>query len=149
MKRYDMGTYIMFEHQLENWRDSIGLPLVNQCTNNFSSFSNISTSPSTSRIVSRESTPTRFMPYERPTTPEEYISLADILNATHKGLMLTEYYTKFNKFKEEQRILLVGLIAGYYEEKSLQLTLALSHRLEQEILERFPTEKLVIIFYHV
>lgn len=89
------------------------------------------------------------MPYERPTTPEEYISLADILNATHKGLMLTEYCTKFNKFKEEQRILLVGLIAGYYEEKSLQLTLALSHRLEQDILERFPTEKLVIIFYHV
>uniref|UniRef100_A0A6P7GLI9 Uncharacterized protein LOC114344121 n=1 Tax=Diabrotica virgifera virgifera TaxID=50390 RepID=A0A6P7GLI9_DIAVI len=148
MKNFDLGTYILFEHQLENWRESIGLPLVNQCREKAYPFSNPSTSPSTSRMTSRESTPTRFTPYDRPSTstPEEYVSLADILK-THKGSMLTEYYTKFDKFKEEQRLLLVGLIAGYYEEKSLQLSLSASQRLEQEILERFPTEKLE--FYRV
>ncbi|KAK5647940.1 hypothetical protein RI129_002832 [Pyrocoelia pectoralis] len=156
LKNFDMGTQIMFEHNLEMWRHNIGLPLmVNHCeaSRSCTSFSNLSSSSGSHLISgSRESTPprspTRVIPYQKSTSvaPDEYIPLATILNDNHKGLMLTEFYTKFNKFQEEQRIVLVGLVAGYYDEKSVQMSLASSYRLEQEILEqRFPNEKLVFL----
>lgn len=47
------------------------------------------------------------------------------------------------KFQEEQRNILVGLIATFYEDKLVHLSLSTSYRLEKEILERFPSQKLV------
>ncbi|KAB0798919.1 hypothetical protein PPYR_06799 [Photinus pyralis] len=140
LRIFDMGTQIKFEHYLEEWRELLGIPLhSDKASTGYST-------PSTS--YSREATPTRCIPYRRPSTaPDDYIPLANVLNETPKGIMLTEYYNKFTRFSEEQRTLLIGLIATFYEEKSVPLTLASSHRIEQEILARFSNEKLE--FYRI
>lgn len=148
LQKFDMGTQITFEHYLESWRDSLELPLTNFKGN--SSKNILDTNPSTpsTSSYSRDSTPSRFVPYEnkaRSITPEDYISLANILNKNHKGLKLMEYYTEFNQFHEEQRNQIVALIANTYEEKGVKMSLAYSHNLEDEILDRFPTEKKVFL----
>ncbi|KAF5303243.1 hypothetical protein FQR65_LT18998 [Abscondita terminalis] len=148
LKNFDMGTQITFEDNLEKWRNSIGLPLTNVIEANrnrtCSPFDNIS-SPSTSYSASRECSPVPSVSFQTSNSPDQYISLGNILSESSKGLMLTEYFNKFKKFQEDQRILLIALIASYYEEKSVQLSLSSSYRIEKEILERFPTEKLVLL----
>ncbi|KAK4873245.1 hypothetical protein RN001_015274 [Aquatica leii] len=56
--------------------------------------------------------------------------------------MLVETYNKFGKFDEEQRNSLITLIAKFFEDKSLKMSSAASYKIEREILERFPSEKL-------
>lgn len=85
------------------------------------------------------------MPYERPPTPDNCtITLSQILNDTSRGKGLVNYYNKFSQFHEDQRSILISLIAQHYEEKGIKMSLTTSYQLEKQILERFPTEKLVI-----
>lgn len=73
--------------------------------------------------------------------------MANVLNETTKGTMLVEYYNKYLKFHEEQRSALINLIAIFFEEKGVHISLSHSYKLEMEILERFPTEQLVSIYH--
>lgn len=56
---------------------------------------------------------------------------------------MSEYYKEHKEFQEEQRVVLINTIAQFFDEKDLNLPLATSYRLEQEIVDRFPSEKLV------
>ncbi|XP_024890051.1 uncharacterized protein LOC112466264 [Temnothorax curvispinosus] len=94
--------------------------------------------PSTSRS-------SRFSPYRRSSTPSDeitMITLSTILNETPKGIMLIEYYKKYEKFDDEQRSLLINTCANFFEKNNIKMSMADSYRLEKEILERFPTQKL-------
>lgn len=115
--------------------------------------SNVSGSPPSLSIesvpysISRSS---RFSP-TRLSTPDEtssVITLSTILNETPKGIMLVEYYKKYEKFEDEdeQRSLLINTCANFFEEHSIKMSMTESYRLEKEILEKFPTEKLVSLF---
>lgn len=142
LQKFDIGKQILFEHNLEEWRNSIGVPMVYPPDSTLSS-------PSTSRASTPSSREYRYVPYVTPPSPTEQsgdsqISLSSILNDTPKGIMLVEYYKKFSKFQDDQRTSLINLVAQCFEEKNVALTLAASYRLEREILERFPEEKLVI-----
>ncbi|KAF5290676.1 hypothetical protein FQR65_LT01966 [Abscondita terminalis] len=136
---FEIGTQILFEHHLEHWRASLGIPLTDG--ENFNT-SNVSVlPPTTSNIVTNQS---RFVPYVRPTTPDDgdIISLSNVLSSNAKGVMLATYYDMNKKFQDEQRTSLVNLISQHFEEKGVSMSLNTSYRLENEILERFPTEKL-------
>lgn len=118
LKKFDMGTSILFEHNLELWRESIGSPLrdsINEtsCVHNFCSQPG---SPASSGSLSRANTPPRT-PYERPSTPNVKVDLGTILNESSRGTALVGYYSKFQKFQEEQRSSLIALIAFHFEEK--------------------------------
>ncbi|KNC28527.1 hypothetical protein FF38_05720 [Lucilia cuprina] len=58
------------------------------------------------------------------------------------GQSLIEYYKKHNSFKEAQRKLLINTIAKHFIDSDLPFSLGESHRLEEEILKIFPSEKL-------
>lgn len=139
-----MGTQIQFEHNLELWRESIGLPL-GFASSGVYSLPNSPSSPSA--CSSGTHSPTRFTPYEKSSETDgntsSKIHLATILNESSRGIVLVEYYKKFSKFQEEQRSSLISLIAQYFQEKGVKMTLADSHKIEREIFERFPSEKLV------
>lgn len=146
LKSFDLGTQILFENNLENWRNSLNLPLETPNTFTLSA-------PSSPSALSTESVPStsgssRFSPYKRSSTPDEIsmITLSTILNETPKGNMLVEYYKKNEKFEDEQRLLLINTCAHFFEENNIKMSMATSYRLEKEILERFPTEKLVSLF---
>lgn len=72
--------------------------------------------------------------------------LSDVLNETSKGLKLCAFYDENKCFQEEQRIMLIDTIARYFDDKNINLTLSLSYKLEDEIIDRFPSEKKVSIF---
>jgi len=146
LKGCDLGTQILFEHKLEEWRQSIGSTLDSvqqESTSRSTSSSSISPTDGLSNQTS-----IRFMPYERSPTPVDNctIMLSHILNDTSRGKGLVHYYNKFSQFHEDQRSILISLIAQHYEEKGVKMSLTTSYQLEKQILERFPSEKLVIIF---
>jgi len=78
-------------------------------------------------------------------TDKTMITLLTILNETQNCIMLVEYYKKYAKFENEQRLLLINC-AYFFEENNINMSLAASYKLEKEILERFPIEKLVSLF---
>lgn len=153
LTNFDLGTLIVFEHNLEEWRKSIDLPFTDYTSifldpmipnNNFRVSNPPSPALSSNSVASTSSH--RDTPYERPTFEENNrptITISQILNESPKGIMFTEYYSKYGKFQEEQRNSLVALIAKYFEEKGLDMTLAKSYQLEKELLATFQNEKLV------
>lgn len=151
---FDMGTQILFEHKLQLWRESINCPLpAPQCENDHTGLERhhcISPVSSRSSIISspRSSpypTPQSLSP--RPDSPyhqdNKEIHLSDILNAMPKASKLCDYYDQKKSFGQKERNLLIDVIARYFEERELHLSLAHSYKLEKEVLERFPSEKLV------
>ncbi|CAH0549725.1 unnamed protein product [Brassicogethes aeneus] len=150
LKNFKMGTQILFEHKLEEWRQSIGMPIGHYYSGDVLSkpLSSSPLSPPASSCASRASTPPRheprFAPYSIPNKQPDNcdIFLFNILSETPKGAMLVEYYNKFLKFQDDQRTSLINLVAQFFEDKGVPITLAISYRLEKEILDRFPNEKL-------
>ncbi|KAF5290964.1 hypothetical protein FQR65_LT11482 [Abscondita terminalis] len=136
LQKFDMGTLILFEHNLEEWRKSIGFPIVNYLT---SPIPPSSPTPSFASNTSSVKTP-----YSRPSTPDKssIITLSTILNENPKGIILLDYYKKFGKFEEEQRSSLITTIAQFFEKKNMPMSISTSYRIKKEILDRFPTEKL-------
>lgn len=146
MQSFDLATQILFKDNLEKWRNSLNLPLV---TPNMNS-SNLSgpSSPAPS-IIAMPSTSGSSKSYRGLPSADEtnhMITLSTILNETPKGIMLVEYYKKYGKFEDEQRSLLINTCAHFCEENDFKMSMAASYTLEKEILERFPTEKLVSLF---
>lgn len=149
LKKFDLGTQILFEHNLEEWRAFIGMPMIKNdvCVPGSSS----PTLSATSEVITSSSN--RFTPYplSRPSSPNTTpsITLSKILTESPKGVMLNEYYKKFSCFEDEQRTLLISTIAQFFQEKNEDMSLSTSYRLEREIAETYPTEKLVNIFLNL
>lgn len=142
-----MGTQILFENKLVEWRQLMGIPM-----ENFYGANSIGSAPSTPCSTHASSSPNifRYSPYplSSPTNNNSIdissdVMLSQILNETPKAAMLIEYYNKFQKFDEEQRSRLIAIIAHYFEDKGIPMAIKTSYRLEEEIINRFPTESLV------
>ncbi|XP_075166368.1 uncharacterized protein LOC142238564 [Haematobia irritans] len=70
-------------------------------------------------------------------------SLTQILQRSGaRGMALVQYYDEHNEFTNLQRSQLIQLICDFYESNEYHLSLHMSHALELEILQLFPTEKL-------
>ncbi|XP_055914185.1 uncharacterized protein LOC129947587 isoform X1 [Eupeodes corollae] len=132
------GDRILFEYHLEKWRDEIGMPLLPGNEPLHPALHSTPPSPSTSNRSSRTASPT---PSPEP-DKNLNINLSVMLSAKKHGHSIVEYYNTHKKFQTEHRQLLIGLVAEYFEENSIPLTLKTSYRIEREILDRFPTEKL-------
>ncbi|CAG9865094.1 unnamed protein product [Phyllotreta striolata] len=136
LKQFDMATQITFEYNLELWRQyDTASPLDGILL--------AGPERSTSRQLSESS---RVSPYpSRCSTPDSEpirVLLSDILNESAKAKVLVEYYNKFQIFKEEQRNSLINVVAHYFEDKGITMSLAASFAIERDIIEKFPTEKL-------
>lgn len=144
LKNVDMGTQILFENKLVEWRQLMGIPM-----ENFDPAYGIGYAPSTTDPTRGSPSPRfRYCPYpvSSPTNSIDIgsdVMLSQILNESPKAAMLIEYYNKFKKFDEEQRSRLIAIIAHYFEDKGITMTMKTSYRLEEEISNRFPTESLV------
>lgn len=168
LKCLPLGTQILFEHNLEMWRHSIGFPLDGSIEN---SAYNSPTPPlppplpqlppqlppplPTLPLVQQlspsspgTSSSLRYLPYPRTadkvtsdTVPE--ISLITILKDTEKGKLILEAFKKVSCLKQNQRLILINTIAKYFEAHNINLSLANSYKLEKEIVELFPSEKMV------
>lgn len=144
LKDFKIGERILFEHNLSKWRTEMGIPLYSTFSNTeykqlpFSP-SEISShsSPASSIITSISRNRASPEPIE-----SQLITLSHILNETNKGQLLSKYYETHNKFQEEQRNILITLVAQYFEDSKIHLSLKTSHRLEDEIIHRFPTEEI-------
>lgn len=138
-----MGTQITFEHNLEQWRhqQDTNFPLDGfvspSCSEN--SLKSQSSDCQVSRWPSRCSTPDN--------SEGTSVLLSDILNESAKAQILVQYYNKFKMFQDEQRNTLIQLIAHYFEDKCIAMSLATSFKIERQIIERFPTEKLVSYYF--
>lgn len=137
LKKFDMGTQILFEDKLQQWRESIQQPLETHHSSGLKSPSTPSRSSPYLHLPSPQSD------FSQPPSPQNRIYLSDILNEMPKGLKLCRYYEEKQSFQEEQRVMLINLIARYFDERELHLTLAMSYKLEEEIIDRFPSEKKV------
>lgn len=73
------------------------------------------------------------------------ISLMEILNTTHTGKEIKNFYNKTGKLHDEQRNLLIGTITKYIEGNGVEFSLSDCTDLEKEICTIFPTEEIVSI----
>ncbi|XP_031340791.1 uncharacterized protein LOC116168916 [Photinus pyralis] len=141
LENFSLGTQVIFEHNIDMWRNAMDLgssQLDNNQNNNDSlkrvnllSTSSYPNSPSSSTVESCPESPS-----------DAYTSLATILKDSCNGIAICDYYKRHTKFNEEQRSALINLIANFYERNDKHLSLKTSHQLETEILTIFPTEKL-------
>lgn len=157
LRNFDIATQILFEHKLEIWRESIGYPLPKYFADRLNNSlvpirSNEPLSASDSHAsMSPTSSTSRLSPYSSPSmTPEpqeaRIVHLSAILNETKKGKMLVEYFEEKKCFQEEHRAILINTVVQYFQENDLNMTLSTSYRIEQEITQRFPSEKCVIYY---
>lgn len=71
------------------------------------------------------------------------VELQTILSTTKNGKLLQDYYNQHNFFQEDQRNLLINLIGNYVYENNISFTLQQSYYMENEIVQKFPSEKIV------
>lgn len=144
LRPFKYSTLIKFERNLRIWRESIGAPLLLYSQSHFEAIQNWA-SPSQSLAISQSSltsTPTT----SRTGSPTITVTLATILANNANGTALAESYAVYNSFNEKQRWQLITVIAQYFDTNKVHLDLATTYRLEKEIVERFPTEKIVKFF---
>lgn len=137
-----MGDRAIFEYHFENWRNELEIPL-----NISGIFRNIrSYSPDSSIKRSSCRSSPRPYPIRDNFSPEpadnKYITLAEILRENRKASIIAEFYDSNNKLDDEHRNLLISSIANHFESNNTHKSLQTSYRLEKEILEMFPNEKL-------
>uniref|UniRef100_A0A0K8U4M7 Uncharacterized protein n=1 Tax=Bactrocera latifrons TaxID=174628 RepID=A0A0K8U4M7_BACLA len=79
-------------------------------------------------------------------TDEEEVDNGPLLHilksSGFKGLSLLEYYQQHQHFMNVHRTLLIQLIVNFFDMNEYHLSLRVSHNLEQQILQLFPSEKL-------
>ncbi|XP_055858330.1 uncharacterized protein LOC129920869 [Episyrphus balteatus] len=154
---FTLGTHIMFEHNLEQWRNSIGFPLPRHrdTTSMFEPYrydkisslrplqhTIVSSPPTASPAVSSSFKEISPITQNPETASQTRITLETILKTSPKGQMLVEIYKKNQKFKEAHRTLLIHLIAEYFNDKGIHLELAATYSIEREIISKFPSEQL-------
>lgn len=140
LKNFSIGEQIVFERNIEKWRNEIGVPgisLFPSSLNELGTPMSCSSPNSSNRSQSLSPEP----------GDNVSISLSTILEQKNRGKQIIEFYKQNNAFQNHQRNMLVDLIANYFDENGITLSLATSHRLENEITQMFPTEK--IEFYRI
>lgn len=145
LRDFDFGSKITFETQLEKWRECEGNPLINSINSQDKTVSNVMTTTSTTAASTYSHRHLLYSKLDRSLkkVKRDDISLMDILNGTPMGLSLYEFYNKYSIFKEDQRTILINLIAKYFLDNDIHLSLSQSYRLEEEIVKSFPSEKKV------
>lgn len=146
LKNVDMGAQILFENNLMQWRQLMGIPI----ESNMCGMHRLGSAPSTPepKRASPINRSCRYSPYHvsSPTNSVDMgseVTISQILTESPKAAMLIAYYGKFHKFDEEQRSRLIAIITQYFEDKGIAMSVKTSYRLEEEIIYRFPTESLV------
>ncbi|XP_031357897.1 uncharacterized protein LOC116181650 [Photinus pyralis] len=145
LEKYDVGTRIEFEHYLSLWRQSIGIPLNSYETGPTGSGMTRQLASTSIWVDNLEPSDIRSPCSSHHSTDAgsgAKVLLATILKDSPKAALLMEYWEKNSKFDNEQRGALISLIARYFEDNRIPMTMAASYQLEREIVERFPTEKL-------
>ncbi|XP_031353765.1 uncharacterized protein LOC116178415 [Photinus pyralis] len=145
LEKYDVGTRIEFEHYLSLWRQSIGIPLNSYETGPTGSGMTRQLASTSIWVDNLEPSDIRSPCSSHHSTDAgsgAKVLLATILKDSPKAALLMEYWEKNSKFENEQRGALISLIARYFEDNRIPMTMAASYQLEREIVERFPTEKL-------
>ncbi|KAF5281829.1 hypothetical protein FQA39_LY05043 [Lamprigera yunnana] len=99
LKKFHMGTQILFEHNLEEWRLLSGFPLDDKPLTIITGSRNLESIQNSSSPNTRASSPKSVSDYS------EIPSLNRILSKSPKSSAIFEYYSKIGKFQEEQRIL--------------------------------------------
>ncbi|XP_031358849.1 uncharacterized protein LOC116182451 [Photinus pyralis] len=146
LEKYDVGTRIEFEHYLSLWRQSIGIPLNSYETGPTGSGMTRQLASTSIWVDNLEPSDIRSPCSSHHSTDAgsgAKVLLATILKDSPKAALLMEYWEKNSKFENEQRGALISLIARYFEDNRIPMTMAASYQLEREIVERFPTVKLV------
>ncbi|XP_055905995.1 uncharacterized protein LOC129941396 [Eupeodes corollae] len=131
-----ISDQIVFERNIEQWRKDIGAPLVISFPESDYAFS-----PTHSSSMSSIHSLSPSSPSQSPEPNESYISLSTILEEKNRGKQLMEFYKRNNCFQQQQRDLLINLIATYFDENNIHLSLCSSQKLEEEITHMFPSEK--------
>lgn len=153
MKPFSYGKLILFEAKLREWRNAIEKPLLMYANIANARLMRLPSSQCSSDACSSYiSTQNRV---NSPTTPRSSrsenssnsTSLGEILNSNLKTLELAESYEKSKKFREHERKQLINAIALYFDQNKIHLDLHTSYKIETEIIERFPTEKLVNVIH--
>uniref|UniRef100_A0A1Y1MDQ4 Uncharacterized protein n=1 Tax=Photinus pyralis TaxID=7054 RepID=A0A1Y1MDQ4_PHOPY len=145
LEKYDVGTRIEFEHYLSLWRQSIGIPLNSYETGPTGSGMTRQLASTSIWVDNLEPSDIRSPCSSHHSTDAgsgAKVLLATILKDSPKAALLMEYWEKNSKFENEQRGALISVIARYFEDNRIPMTMAASYQLEREIVERFPTEKL-------
>lgn len=145
LRPFKYTTLIKFERNLRMWRESIGAPLYLYSQSHFGAIQRC-TSPSVSSAFSESSLP-RTSTTPRTDSPTKTVTLSTILSSNANGTALAESYDVYHRFNEKQRWQLVTVIAQYFDINKVHLDLGATYNLEKEIVERFPTEKLVKFIY--
>lgn len=111
------GDQIKFEICLEKWKLSLNIP--NQSDSSSSYIANVKSNELVSKII----------------------------NSTKSGHLLLKNYNENYCFNEQQRNLLVNIIANYIHENGLEFTVSDCSDLEEQIFAIFSNEKKVRIFF--
>lgn len=77
-----------------------------------------------------------------PFVSASHISASVILQSHPKGIQLLRYYEEHQTLTNAHRLMLVNLIATFFDDHNYHLSLQTSYNMERDILELFPTEQL-------
>lgn len=124
-QKLSIGDGLTFKYCFETWKDQNNSPSDQRKI----SCSHIMGTPSTLSLSSDE-------------TEEPVVKAIDILKNHQNGRKIIEKYQKTKSLTEEHRTIIVATIVQYYDFNNISMTLQASYRLENEIIEIFPTEKL-------
>ena len=130
LNNFDIGTQILFEYEWEKWQNSTNITV---------SAEKVTYSNPVEPIKPVEP----VEPQTLSENDEQHVTLSNILSKSKKGIGLLKTYADNNYFSDAQRKVLIEVIVGYYHENNLTMTLKKSTSLEEDIINRFPTEKLV------
>ncbi|XP_075170504.1 uncharacterized protein LOC142242899 [Haematobia irritans] len=123
-----IGDALTFKYCLEEWRSENKLPSMDQ--NNKVLTINEVSSPKTSLSLNEVD------------ISVSNIKTMDILKNHHNGQKILQNYQNTRTLTDEHRSVEINTIVQHFDFNNLPLSLQTSHRLENEILEIFPTEKL-------
>lgn len=140
MGDFTVGTQVIFDRHLTKWRKSMSELPLNEVTEASSS---TRTSSPTFSVMSTAT----INPSAKETEKCDTVTLPTILMNTQKGLRLAEYYDTHKEFKQEHRSALINVIAEYFVDKNVHMSIKNSYTLEGQLLERFPSEKIVCIIH--
>lgn len=127
-KNKKIGDMILFEHHLKEWRKSHSISIQDIGAEPANTFSQCSSNSASGPSLSE--------------TNQQEVTLSQIFNENKKIKQITDYYNENSRLLCHHRSLLIDIICNYFEENSLHMSLSTSYQIEEQIILRFPTEKL-------
>lgn len=132
-----LGDKFLFTFHFQKWREELNLPVSMQ--HNSKNMLN----PSTSSTMSSPKTGNSQSTLDSSDVDDAPVArLVDILREHHSGKVLLETSSTEKLLTDEERQLIISLIAQHFHKNNLPMSLSTSYKLEKEILDMFPKEKL-------